>query len=201
METPQTRPGGGARRRSRRRAGTAIAAVAAAGAAPPVGLAWAQTPTPPPRKGITPGPPPRGPNIRPPDPPKPAAALAPSSAETRTSAPRPAGVERRARPEEAERQGRPGARRSEADATRGQKVRLGPQGRAVQLPPDAYLAGTGRALLLPQDVSKAPDTETTIIRRGQSWASVGTNTGQIVHVHEAPGEPGTFDFLREALGR
>lgn len=79
-------------------------------------------------------------------------------------------------------------------AFRGRRVQLGPQLRPVQLPPDAYVYGVAWTI----DPGN-PNRTMTWIQRGESTAFVGDQTGDVVALREAPGEEGSFDFLRAAL--
>lgn len=82
-----------------------------------------------------------------------------------------------------------------ADATRGKPITIA--GRRVQLPPDAYIAGTTDFLHCVGN--NCPDIPSILIQRGNSRVYVGTDSGKVFVSHIAPGEERNFDFLAEAL--
>jgi hypothetical protein len=87
----------------------------------------------------------------------------------------------------------------QSESSRGQKVRLG--GKEVQLPPDAYLAGSSIGEPAPgARVQSAGELTATRVRRGDSSAWVD-GTGRITALQEDPARLGELDFLREALGQ
>jgi hypothetical protein len=71
-------------------------------------------------------------------------------------------------------------------------------GRAVRLPPDAYVEHFTVSV---HCVVGRPCPQTPIyeLRRGNSTIAVSAPTGAVVEERPAPGEERAFDFLREAL--
>ena len=80
--------------------------------------------------------------------------------------------------------------------TAGSRITIG--GKAIQLPPDAYVEGYVDSIF-PLEGRSNPLTPIVGIRRGNSLISVSIPNGAIVYENIAPGEERTFDFLKAAL--
>jgi hypothetical protein len=81
-------------------------------------------------------------------------------------------------------------------ATKGALISIA--GKAVQLPPDAFIAGTVSTFgcVVPHP---CPQTPIVVLQRGNSTIAVSVPTGAVVSEKVAPGEEAAFDFLQEVL--